>query len=258
MIARALLVLLVASTTSCSLITSLDDLQGTCDVDLTLVEYGFHSPGYFELQVVDENDGLQARAILDPPGMDHFRIHLPDAVPAGTLRLEFAGDVHGDKLIDNIDDHRWTIPNACAETPHRFTHVGDFTTYTATTSLGGDFSITLSGMKVTNQALEVQVRAIVDERGGDPITRTVGLFRTSQLTAADLTVTIPGIVAPGVELLVSIWSDDNGNGLYDLPPADESWRKRVPASNASAATFTYVGEFVDIGQAMVERFDPGA
>lgn len=251
-------VLLSTLASSCTLITNLDELQAPCAVDLTIVGFAAHPQQRFELQVLDENDQLQARAVLDPPGFVDYRIVMPDAVPAGPHRLEFAADFSDDGQIDNVGDHRWQIADACGGAPHTFEHVGMFTFFTTATPLGGDFSLTLSGMRVTNEPLEVQVRAIVDEPAGqEPATRTVGLYHTRSVVASDFTVNLQGIALPDADLLVSIWSDDNGNGAYDPPPTDEAWSVRIPAASASSAMFLHVAEYVDIGSAMFSTTDLG-
>lgn len=250
------------ATTGCVLITNLDRLQGRCDVDLTLKGMQGHVDlaHRFEVQVVDNANVIQSRALLVPTPMADFRVHMPSAVPVGDHRLRFGADISRSGVIGDSGMHVWELLDACGTTPQTFTHTGNYAPFATVTPLGTDLQVALTDvpMNGATRAFEVQVRAIVSQTKDGTVTRTVGVYHTPEITTPTMSVTVPGVVPAGMDLIVSLWLDLDGDGAYGAPPIDAAWQQTVAAANTGmpvTISYTTADQF-DIGGIMVTKAQP--
>ena len=250
------MVALAISASGCFAISDLSRFQidQGCDVDLDLQGFTPHADDLFELRVVKVSETsttpiLSARAILDPMGALNARIVMKHAAAPGTTALDFYSDEdHSGGYTDPPADHVWRIDNACVPATHLFRHRFDFVNLMDPTPIGEDFVLHLTGMNTDGNALEVRVVSTPPESATDPLPPlTVGLYRKATMTEADLDVRIAGIIDAGEHYQVTIWSDKNGNGVYDAPPTDESWI--IPEQLGAGlvdATFAHVEDYNEI------------
>ncbi len=189
--------------------------------------------------------GVEARFVLDPLPAAEYGLFVPDGVPEGTFDLDFYADLNGSGSYDAPPiDHAWRIAlPASGNVAEEFTHNTTFTDIGATPPVeGGDFTLDLSGLDPHVGQL-FELRVIETESGA-----TVGQYRLGAVPAAAMTITIPGIIADGMEYSVDFYADLNGSGGYDAPPVDHAWRLAgAGTSSGLVLSFSHSTAFTDIG-----------
>jgi hypothetical protein len=211
-----------------------------------------HLTHQFEYRVIDANNLVQSRGVLNALGTMNVTITAPKAIPksGGPYRLDFYADVNGSGGYDGIgsvisQDHAWRIEPLVdypegAVTPIEgvvqvvFTHSTSFTDVdqhpsgtpnkAKDTGLGASVRLTSFGEAVGKTLL---VRIAEKETG-----HVVGLARLDAIKDGTVDLKIPGVVDVGVDYDVEVYVDKNGNQLYDNPSQDAGdWGLR--ASGAS-------------------------
>jgi hypothetical protein len=203
----------------------------------TLVGMTPHITQLFEYRIIDANNFVQSRGVVNPLGGPNLVINMPKAIPMvnGPFHLDFYADVNNSGGYDGIgsvvsQDHAWRIDPledypAGAVTPVdglvqvTFTHNTSFTdidTYPSgvhnpskDTGLGATIHVmNAQGL----QGVLMQVRLV--DSGAN---RTVGLFRLPKISLPAFDMKIPGVVEEGVPYNALVYADANANGNYDNP-----------------------------------------
>ncbi len=72
------------------------------------------------------------------------------------------------------------------------------------------------------------------------------IVRVTEVVAESFSIAIPGIEI-GKSYTIEFFSDHNGNGYYDAPPADHAWRLEIPnVSGDEVLDFSHNTNFTDI------------
>jgi plastocyanin len=101
-----------------------------------------------------------------------------------------------------------------------------------------DMTLNLTGM-TPHVGQEIYI-ALVDAETGNVIDRE------SEIVQESFSVLLSGVES-GSSYRVDFFTDHNGNGFYDAPPADHAWRLEVPAaSGGEVLNFAHNTEFTDI------------
>ena len=213
---------------------------------VSLVAMKPHHVSYCELFVIDANNVIQSRAILDPLGTENATINMPYAVPklGGPYRLDFYSDMNGTRSYDGLgsvitNDHAWRL-DPLEDYPKGAAHEkGSILVNFVHNTIFTDIDQYPSG--TPNKPRESGVQARIDFSKMTPYTgkflqltvlekvsgHMVGLYRIVSIQEESFTATVPGVVDVGVDYRVNIYIDANGNGAYDNPEesdADRGWR----------------------------------
>jgi hypothetical protein len=246
-----------------------DDPGVAWDLVLTMKGMGVHLNQLIEFRVVDSENYVQSRGVIEPMNqlaVESVTFTLPKAIPVGNrpYRLDFYADVNESEDFDGLDtgithDHAWRVEPLQDFPEGRFPHVANevqvvFTHNTVFTDIrewpGGTVNLpkdvglgVLIQFPAENMAEFVgkmcQVR-VLEARSG----HTVGLYRNPEIPANDFRALVAGIVEAGESYDIDIYIDANGNGVYDNPQSDApdpdlGWRfsetARFPDSGAGGA-----------------------
>lgn len=225
------------------------------DLKLTLAGMKPHLAHTYEYRVIDVNNLVQSRGVINPLGAADLTLFVPRAIPRsnGPYRLDFYADVNGSGGFDGIgsvisNDHAWRIDPledypAGSVTPVdgvvqvTFTHSTSFTnidhypsgTPNKSKDTGLGASVKLKSLHAANgKMLEVRIA----EKGTKHV---VGLMRVHQIPKAELDMSIAGVVDVGVDYEVDVYVDANGNGAYDDPSKEAGdWGMRAEAASTEA------------------------
>lgn len=245
-------VLLASLATGCFAVVDVDRFkQGTAsnsqfqDLRFRIEQATSHVTNYFEYRVVDSNNVIRSRGIVDPLVRPDVDIHAPKAVPTqGQFRLDFYADKSQQRTFNGLGPgqtsaHAWRIepladypppgdPNDGVFDVH-YVHDTNFTELTnkPATDLGFAFKMTLRKM-TPYQGKLVQVR--VSDAGTG---QTLGVYRFPQLSIAEPSIVIPGIILD-LNYTIDVYADANGNGAYDNPASggDHGWRTSATGNGA--------------------------
>jgi hypothetical protein len=244
------------------------------NLKLTLVGMTPHVSQLFEYRIIDANNFIQSRGVVNPLGGANVIVDAPLAVPKinGPFHLDLYADVNGSGGYDGIgsvvtQDHAWRI-DPLQDYPagsvaaidglvqvtftHNtsFTEINDYPSGTPNvphdTGLGA--TIRVSNAQTLLGAL-LQVR-IVDTGAN----RTVGLFRLPRITQPAFELKVPGVVENGVDYGALVYVDANKNGSYDNPATgagDLGW------SVSGAADATGLTVSLDAATTEVAKVDVG-
>jgi hypothetical protein len=217
---------LAASTSSCFAVTNLDRFGAGAgpngnfnDLNLTVRGMFSHVAEMFEYRIVDANNTLQSRGIIVPLGGPDAKMFATGAVPKqnGPFTLDFYADHDNNGHYDRdptqgTGDHSWRIPL----TPDLLDDKGAFV-------IGFDHNTSFSVITSPEPPREIGMPATVrfaninallgkriEVRIADASSkRVVAMYRIPSLTGATPSVTIPGMIEPGVTYTVEVYTDDN-------------------------------------------------
>jgi len=212
------------------------------DLHFRMEQATSHVSNYCEYRIVDPNGVIRSRAIIDPLSRPDVDLRAPLAVPiqGGQHRIDWYCDkiqlrAYNGLGKDNLSAHAWRVeplvdyrapgdppsdPNDGVVDVH-YIHDTNFTDIAdrPTKDLGFAFK-----MKMTNMGpfIGKLVEVRVSDKGSG---QTLGLYRFPNLAAAEVELTIPGIILDLV-YVVDVYADANANGTYDDPAAggDFGWR----------------------------------
>jgi hypothetical protein len=290
---RALAVALTASTCSCFAAVDVDrfhydsvvvetpdssaaSLAGAyTNFRFTLIGMTPHVSQMFEYRIIDTNNFIQSRGIIDPLGGPDAVINVASAIPPklnGQYRLDFYADVNRSGGYDGLggvvtNDHAWRIDPLADYPPGTITPVDGLTQVTFThntfftdintypsgtpnkpsdTSLGATITIANAG-GLQNDL--VQVRVVATDGN-----RAVGMYRVPRMTQAMFDMQIPGCIEGGNDYNVFVYVDANGNGQYDDPSkaaGDLGWKLSATGDatglHVTADLQQTTGNNVDVG-----------
>lgn len=203
----------------------------------TLVGMVPHVNQLFEYRIIDSNNFVQSRGVVNPLGSPDLVINDPLAIPTlnGPFHLDFYADVNNSGGYDGLglvvsNDHAWRIDplqdypaGAVAPVPGlvqvTFTHNTSFTdinTYPSGTpnppkDTTLDATVHVTGASALQGDL---IQARIVDTGSN---RTVGLYRVPQIAQDTFAMKVPGVVENGADYAVLVYVDANGNGKYDNP-----------------------------------------
>lgn len=242
-----------------------DDPTQPSSLSLTLHDFGFHYQQLIEFRVIDSQNRLQCRGVIQPldqAGTVQITLNAPKAIlPTNQpYRLDFYADVNDSGTYDGIgnvlkQDHAWRIEPLTDYPPGEFTHVAnlvqvffehntDFTDidswpdpgqHNPPQDTGLAARVRFDGASMAQwQGKLVQLR-ITEAVSG----HVVGLYRNPQIPSGDFVADIQGVLDPMVGYYLEIYVDGNGDGVYQNPAqpsasADLGWRIAVQANDGTS------------------------
>jgi hypothetical protein len=221
------------------------DDQTVRDLQFSMDGMDIHDGQLVEIRLVNSNDFVVARAIVDPLVGSAFSMRLRGAVLEGPHRVDFWADLSKNGAYDAPPtDHGWRL-ETCASGAWTFSHSTNFADVSQPEPglVGGDFVLNLVGMVPhLGQLLEFWV---IDQSNG----RMVGYYRLAEPPDVDFTIRIRGIIEPSAQYTVAFYADKNNNLQYDIPDLDHAWRLSG-TGDASGLTidFAHHTDFDDISE----------
>jgi hypothetical protein len=243
---------LCASTSSCFAVTDLDRFkQGAgatgnfSDLKFTVRGMNSHVNEMFEYRIIDKDNTLQSRGIIQPLGATEATLFAPGAIPKanGPFKLDFYADhdpthnMHYDRdQVAGTGDHSWRIELGGGDKPPApdlyddntgtyvvmFDHNTSFNLLTdpfPPREIGSPATIRLSNMGAfMGKRLEIRIADASSKR-------VVAFYRVPSLAATDPTITIPGMIDAGVTYTVEVYTDDNA----PTPGAVRAFRVEQPS-----------------------------
>ena len=199
-----------------------------------------HLGQMLEIRVVEQGNmhevGRQKLAAIENAD---FQLYFDGVKTGRSYWVDFYADHNGNGLYDKPkDDHAWRIDvqNIAGDTIVAFSHNTDFTDIEWPYQL----SLHMTGMNPhVGQKFEVRV---IDRQTRMEVAR-------SSLAAIDTSNF--AIMLPGIQMddnyQIDMYSDHNGNGRYDSPPADHAWRMYIDdVQGDTALHFMHNTGFTDI------------
>jgi hypothetical protein len=187
---------------------------------------------------------MVAVAMLDPLPAEDYTFTIPDFVPAWTHELHFYADIDG-MPGKTAGDETWVVnvPGSGDPAVVEFDYlVGNDTTGANALADAADLRFTSTSL-VGYQGSRIEIRLIEEEIG-----RVVGLYRGVVYAGAEFARTFSGVVRDDVEYRIDIWVDADGDGAYDAPPTDHSWRRTYTGIGANASyVFTVDDDYTALG-----------
>jgi hypothetical protein len=241
----------------------------------TLVGMTPHITQLFEYRIIDANNFVQSRGVVNPLGSPNVVIDDPRSIPKvnGPFHLDFYADVDFSGNYDGIgsvvsQDHAWRIDPLVDYPPGTVTPVDGlvqvtFTHNTSFTDIDTYPSGTRNPSKDTGLGATIHIinaqglqgdlmQARVVDTGAN---RTVALDRMPKMVQPTFDLKVPGVVEEGVIYNVLVYVDANGNGNYDNPATgggDLGW------SVTGTADTTGLNVTLDAAQVGIAKVDVGA
>jgi hypothetical protein len=230
-----------------------DDPADPSSLELTLVGMGPHGDQLIEFRVVDDQNFIQCRGVIDPidhPPVDRVTLNLRNAIPAqnGPYRLDLYADVNGSGSYDGVPgpvtaDHAWRIAPLADFPADEFVHRANVVQvrYQHNTQFT-DIDQWPDGVAAPARSPSADARLrFAEGHMGEYVGKllevrlvqahapfhTVGLYRSGSVPAGDFEAVVKGVVETGDRYRIDVYVDANGNGLYDNPAeagADRGWR----------------------------------
>lgn len=256
------LVVVAAAATSCANVAGLDDFhkRGVSESASTASEYFAlklqlvamkpHLGHLIEYRVIDANNYIQSRGVVDAMTSEDVELFAPRAIPRsnGPYRLDFFADVNESGGFDGLgsvvtNDHAWRIEPLVPNPDElrsddvvtvTFLHSTTFTNVdqypSGTPNPAQDTGL---AARIHVQGLEPYVGRTVEVRVAEKRTHhVVALYRAMRAAGPTVDAVVPGCVDLETEYDVDIWADANGNGAYDVPAegTDRGWRVGVTST----------------------------
>lgn len=199
-----------------------------------------HVGQLLEVRVEDEltSEEVGRRRIeFIPDGQ--FSLNIPGLQMNREYKVEMYADLNNNGIYDAPPtDHAWEIKfeNNTGDYSVDFTHNTDFK------DIGWKYLYTLNFMDMTPHIGQNLKMRIVRIDNGVEINRT-----SIEIPGSEFILHIPQIEMEH-DYNVDFYSDHNGNGAYDAPPADHAWRLTFNSTTGNfVQNFTHNTDFVDIG-----------
>jgi hypothetical protein len=245
------------------------------DFRFTLVGMTPHVSQMFEYRIIDSNNFIQSRGIVNPLGSPDVILNVLAAIPPklnGTYRLDFYADVNHSGGYDGLgevvtNDHAWRIDPLVDYPPGTVTPVDGLTQVTFThNTFFTDIDTFPSGTpnKPTDTGLGATIHVVnADGLQNDLIqvrvvatdgSRTVGMYRVPQMTQTTFDLSIPGCIEVGNDYNVLVFVDANADGKYEdpsKPGGDLGWSLPATADatglNVTANLQQTAAAIIDVG-----------
>ena len=166
-------------------------------------------------------------------------ITLPAVEVGGSYFVDFFADVNANGKYDAPPtDHVWrlNLNNALGNDTITFSHNTNFTDIKWQNIL----TINFAGMTPhIGQMLEIKLESSTLEK-------EIGRVKIPAIASASFPVQIIGLIEPG-DYSIELYADLNGNGIYDIPPADHAWKVGFNYTGGNVeVNFTHNATFTDI------------
>ncbi|MEE9431563.1 MAG: T9SS type A sorting domain-containing protein [Melioribacteraceae bacterium] len=223
-------------------VSSPGDLNSTSLLPLTISFSGMnpHIGQMLKLRVIDRTTGKEVGRTTVDTISQSFDVVLDAVLQGRSYYIDMFADHNGNGLYDAPPtDHAWRIElnDAQGNDNVSFSHNTDFV------DIEWDYMLTINITGMTphlGKLLELRVE-------DDLSSEEVGRIRIESISEADFTVEIPGIKL-GKEYKVEFYADHNGNGIYDAPPTDHTWKLQFENSTGDVAVdFAHNTDFKDVG-----------
>ncbi len=168
-----------------------------------------------------------------------FSVTLPAVDVGGSYFVDFFADVNANGKYDAPPtDHAWrlNLNNAFGNDTITFSHNTSFTDIKWQNIL----TINFTGMTPhVGQMLEIKLE-------NSTLEKEIGRVKIPSVASASFPVPIIGLIEPG-DYSIEFYADLNGNGIYDVPPADHAWKVGFNYTGGNAeVNFTHNATFTDI------------
>ncbi len=194
----------------------------------------------FEIRVVDKYDRQEiARKSLDEIPAADFQMFFDGIETGGSYWVDFYADHNGDGEYDPpSNDHAWRIDvdNVPGDTIAVFIHNTNFT------DIEWPYLLTVNFSDMTpHLGQKFEIRLIDRKTRGEIVRRSL-----NAIPSAEFSIELPGLVQ-NEDYWIDFYADHNGNGIFDAPPADHSWRLELENVETDAElSFQHNTEFIDI------------
>ncbi len=251
----------LALCSGCFAITNLDRFQTEVrgsenynDLDFKVRAMTSHVAERVEIRVIDADNILQAKTVIEPLGAPQMTITMRNAIPKAKppYRLDFFADHdknggYTPPTADANPDHAWRISplrdypkeESSTDGVYRvdFEHNTSFdnlnmwpdrATNNPASELGAAAAFKLTNLPAEWQAKLLEIR-VVDHSTG----HTSGVYRISTVGQTQYDLKLTGVIDTGVEYDVLVYVDLNANGTYDNPEqgGDLGWKILRPSDS---------------------------
>ena len=191
------------------------------------------------LRVVDKSTLRETDRTFVLISAASFSVTLPAVDVGGSYFVDFFADVNGNGKYDAPPtDHVWrlNLNNALGNDTITFSHNTSFTDIKWQNIL----TINFAGMTPhIGQMLEIKLESSTLEK-------EIGRVKIPAIASASFPVQIIGLIEPG-DYSIEFYADLNGNGIYDVPPADHAWKVGFNYTGGNVeVNFTHNATFTDI------------
>ncbi len=199
-----------------------------------------HLNQLLEIRVEDDltSEEIIRKRIESIPSAD-FVVELPGVKMGKEYKVEMYSDHNKNGIYDSPPaDHAWEIK--FENNSGDFT--ADFAHNTSFKDVGWKYLHTLNLIGMTPHVGQQMFLRIVRNDNSEEVGR-----KSFVIPGAEFSVSIPQIEM-NHDYNVDFFSDHNGNGVYDAPPADHTWRLTFNSATGNfVQNFTHNTNFVDIG-----------
>ena len=191
------------------------------------------------LRVVDKSTLKETDRTFVLISAASFSVTLPAVDVGGSYFVDFFADVNANGKYDAPPtDHVWrlNLNNALGNDTITFSHNTSFTDIKWQNIL----TINFAGMTPhIGQMLEIKLESSTLEK-------EIGRVKIPAIASASFPVQIIGLIEPG-DYSIEFYADLNGNGIYDVPPADHAWKVGFNYTGGNVeVNFTHNPTFTDI------------
>jgi uncharacterized protein (DUF2141 family) len=168
-----------------------------------------------------------------------FTVTFPAVEVGGSYFIDFFADHNTNGKYDAPPtDHAWRIDlnNALGNDTLSFSHNANF----ADIKWQNILTINFAGMTPhVGQMLEIKLE-------NSTLEKEIGRIKIPAIASASFPVQIIGLTEPG-DYSIEFYADLNGNGIYDVPPADHAWKVGFNYTGGNVeVNFTHNATFTDI------------
>jgi hypothetical protein len=172
-----------------------------------------HDGQKFFISVVERNSAKEIERKVEDIGTD-FSVQISGIEKDHSYFIIFFADHNGNGIYDAPPvDHAWRLElnDVVGDTTLNFVHNTNFTDIMWQNRL----TVNFTGMN-PHEGQSLNFRLVDKDTGTE-------IFRTSTIVTPEFNIYAYGI-EKDKSYNVDFYSDHNGNGMYDAPPADHAWR----------------------------------
>ena len=220
--------------------TSFTDINWQYMLTVNFTGMDPHIGQMLELRVENDNTGEEVDRfkVLSIPPSD-FQIQIVGLQIGPEYNVQFYADLNNNGIYDAPPtDHAWEIKftNTSGDASLNFSHNASFT------DIKWKYLLTVNLSSMTphlGQKFELRVVKQDDQQ-------EVGRITLPKILVPDFSIYVPNFEL-GHDYNIDFYADLNGNGTYDSPPTDHSWRVNFISSTGDYTTnFTHNTGFTDI------------
>ena len=213
--------------------------SGPFDFTLSLSSMDPHAGQTAWLRIVDQADASELVRSKKDSVEAAFDWVFTGILEAGhSYNVDLWVDFNGNGVYDvPSTDHAWriSVADVSDNVTESFVHNVTFT------DIEWIYAVTMSFTEMSPHLDQLLSIRLVDSTSGTEVVRD-----TMTVSSAAFSVTLAGIDS-GTVYNVDFYSDHNGNGSYDAPPADHAWRVSfTPGTGDTTLSFVHNTDFTDI------------